>query len=97
MESGIEYGVLIYVGQELAAGKNPGEVVRVVQGRQVYQLFDGVDHGIVDEDGFLESLASVHDTMADRPDLGEVGDRTRLDQAFQRDVDRLAMGLYFCS
>jgi hypothetical protein len=54
--------------EELAAGPDAPKVVRVVEWRELDARLDpGLDVG-VDENRILESLAAVHDSVADRVD-----------------------------
>ena len=80
VERGVEDGDMRNVGERLLGSPDPFEVRRVVQRREVGEVFDVELDERRDDGGFEESLAAVHDAVADgdrgvgvecRPVLGE--------------------------
>ena len=69
MEGGIKHGHHGGAGHDLLAGLDAHQVGGVMQGAQGDVFRDGVQHSVVDDDGFGELAAAVEHPMAHRADF----------------------------
>ncbi len=68
MERGVEAGHLRYVGPDLHCAPNGGQIVRLVQRREVLERGELLQHLLVDKHRPGVVRPAVDDAMSDRPD-----------------------------
>ena len=94
MEGGVEHGNHRHVGHDLLAGTNAGDVGGIVERGQRDARLNRGHHLVVDADGLVEGLATMHHAVTHRVDLLHGANDTvfGVHQSVQNSLNGFGMG-----